>query len=272
LIDARCKQTILPGVVHLGQFSEDLAPVRLGQTLAYIDHTGKTQIQLQSDEQHCNGFSNGLAAVEKGDKWGYIDHTGKFVIEPQFLEAHDFHDGFASVCMRAEEPKQGHNKRRLQWGAIDRTGKIRFSMFCRAIGQFADGVAPYVKDVSHCGYVDIDGNTIDGEYKRAAPFSEGLAAVLLQEPGSGESWCYDDRQGNIVIRCKFAEPRGHLSPGSFSEGLARIWKADATGLKWGYIDHKGNWAIAAKYRHAGDFSEGIAAVSFLELPQTKTRP
>lgn len=46
--------------------------------------------------------------------------------------------------------------------------------------------------------------------------------------------------------------------GDFSEGLARVRKAD----KWGYIDEEGNEVIPLIYDYAHDFHNGTTSVKF----------
>ena len=67
---------------YVGNFSEGLAAVTLGEKWGYIDATGKMVITPQFDD--ARDFYGGLAAVEIGKKWGFINKTGQMVIAPQF--------------------------------------------------------------------------------------------------------------------------------------------------------------------------------------------
>lgn len=78
-----------------GQFSEGLAPVRVGKKWGYIDKTGKMVVAPQFDV--VSSFADGVALASTSKLFGYIDHTGKFVIAPQFTYAEDFSEGVAIV-------------------------------------------------------------------------------------------------------------------------------------------------------------------------------
>jgi hypothetical protein len=63
----------------------------------YIDSKGKIVIQPQFDE--ADEFSEGLAPIRIGDKWGYIDPTGRIVIKPQYGRVGEFSEGLAGVSV-----------------------------------------------------------------------------------------------------------------------------------------------------------------------------
>jgi len=122
-------------------FSDGLAPVRIGSLLAlsdvdskvvkwgYIDKAGRRAIELQFLD--ARKFSEGLAAVKVGRKWGYIDTTGRVVIPPQFEYALDFTGGLALVASgrtKTDWPYRGLTIMRIKiigkQGYIDRVGKF----------------------------------------------------------------------------------------------------------------------------------------------------
>lgn len=76
-------------------FSEGLAPVRIGQKWGYIDKAGQVTIEAKFD--NANPFADGLALVRQGEMFGYIDRTGAFAILPEFRYAEDFSEGLAVV-------------------------------------------------------------------------------------------------------------------------------------------------------------------------------
>lgn len=108
-------------------FSEGLAPVKVGDKWGYIDKTGKMVISPQFDL--ASDFREGLAAVWVEKKVGYIDKTGKLVINPQFDFAHSFREGLAAV-------KVGD-----KWGYINKTGKIVIKPQFDFAGSFFMGKA-----------------------------------------------------------------------------------------------------------------------------------
>jgi hypothetical protein len=175
-------------------------------------------------ETSTSSLAEELKPVRYADgRWGYVDNRNLFAIKPQFVSAKRFSEGLAPVSLDSK------------FGYIDSTGRF----------------------------------VIEPQFAFAEPFSEGLALVFpdwgLNFLGREEGYTlfvragYIDRNGKMLIRARFVE-----NARSFSEGLA----AFQAGInytygqsKWGYLDKKGNWAIQPRFAVAGDFSEGLAAVS-----------
>jgi hypothetical protein len=78
-----------------GDFSEDLAWVRLDGKYRYIDTAGNDAFGACFDD--AEDFHEGVARVKIGGKWGYVDNEGTLVIAPQFDDAGDFVGGAAPV-------------------------------------------------------------------------------------------------------------------------------------------------------------------------------
>lgn len=76
-------------------FSEGLAPVRVGSASGFIDKSGMLVIPPKFDD--AEGFHEGLAKVKIKGLYGYADKNGIVVITPQFEEADSFSDGLAPV-------------------------------------------------------------------------------------------------------------------------------------------------------------------------------
>ena len=123
---------------------------------------------------------------------------------------------------------------------------------------FSEGLA-LVENRDRCGFVDTSGKlVISMEYCEAKPFSEGLAAVSLEDSQvylhgqyDREKWGYIDKTGRMVIDAKYrtAEP--------FSEGLAMVRTEDGVG----YIDKSGKEVIPCQYRWGGYFRNGVTYVT-----------
>ena len=136
---------------------------------AITDRTGATQTTLRP--RITEGMSDGMILVEENEKYGYYPFSAKDgeYIEPQYEDAHLFSEGLAAVCLKDEAYWEAVNGvpeyiRNIEWGYIDKTGKL----------------------------------VIDGKYKRADPFYEGLAKVRTEE-GTG----YIDKKGREVIPCQY---------------------------------------------------------------------
>jgi hypothetical protein len=110
-------------------FSEGLAPVRMGTLWGFIDKSGALVIAPQFDD--AKPFSSGLARVRRNSLYGFVDKLGSLVIEPQFAHAGDFSDGLAPV----------NDADRHHW-YIDRKGERAFP------GEFAEA-SPFFKGLAH---------------------------------------------------------------------------------------------------------------------------
>jgi hypothetical protein len=148
----------------------------------------------------------------------------------------------------------------------------------------------YVKesDDGLYGFASSSGDfVIPPEYDYADPFSEGLAAVYLDD-----EWGFIDAEGKLKIKPHFREvdrfsggiaavqedsgtweyidAAGNLAPGfsglnfqesglNFQEGLAAA-QPDQGG-KYGFINRSGEYVIPPRFQAAEPFSEGLAPVS-----------
>jgi hypothetical protein len=97
-------------------------------------------------------------------------------------------------------------------------------------------------------YIDKTGKVaiVLPDYDAIGSFSEGLAAVWLEQKG----WGFIDKSGNLKIQPQFEKML------DFSDGLAGI-KIDGM---WGFIDKSGTIVIKPQYERVNQFSEGVAVV------------
>jgi len=106
------------------------------------------------------------------------------------------------------------------------------------------------------GYVTRDGKLINGyPYREGSYFSGGFAAVVKGD----RKPAVIDRTGRIT-----AGPGDEFSAiAMFSGGLAAA--IPKGGSKWGFINPKGEFVIAAQFDQAEAFSEGLAKIKKGEL-------
>jgi hypothetical protein len=115
---------------------------------------------------------------------------------------------------------------------------------------------------------------INPQFDDAAPFSEGLAFVIIGDASTGKVG-YIDKSGRMVIAPRFDSgvvppsflSDRHLSDRTyrfrakgFHEGLAAVLIGDASTGKYGYIDETGKMVINPVFNYAVDFSEGLAFI------------
>jgi hypothetical protein len=126
------------------------------------------------------------------------------------------------------------------------------------------------------GYADRSGRVvIAAQFDAALAFTDGLARVGVVNEELPEidarpnlKWGYIDDRGRVLVELRYAVLN------DFSEGLAvaavtdagmpeRSWvrRGGRRNLKWGYVDRTGREVIPMQFLAAGDFAEGLAAVS-----------
>lgn len=76
-------------------FSEGLAPVRMGERWGFIDKKG--MIAIPPVFHDAEPFSEGLALIRQNGLYGFIDRAGKVIIAPQFKYAESFAEERAVV-------------------------------------------------------------------------------------------------------------------------------------------------------------------------------
>lgn len=236
---------------YVGNFSEDMALVKLERFYGFIDKTGKEVIPLRYES--ASDFSEGLARVFTGDfifdedgngsyigegKWGYIDKTGKEVIPLKYEECLPFSEGLAAVRLNGK------------WGYVDKTGKEVIWLEEGMGESFKEGIARVVFGFyEEYGFIDKTGRKITAKrYRDADNFTESLArvtSIINHNYLDG----FIDKTGKEVIPVKY---NGSLS---FSEGLAAVRPRESCG----YIDKTGR-LILDKYNSVSPFSEGMAFV------------
>lgn len=128
-------------------------------------------------------------------------------------------------------------------------------------GSMVDGLAPVIvlSDSQYETYINKKGEfAFEENYERAMPFSEGLAAVLVDG-----KWGFINTKGSMVI-----EPQ-YLSSqiGSFHNGMANVAIEVNENFnfpqKWIFINQDGE-KVLGPYESANSFSEGYAAVTEID--------
>jgi len=154
---------------------------------------------------------------QKSLLYGYKDHEGNIVIDPIYREALPFFDtGIAAV------------KGDYGWEYINYFGMRIIIPYVEndRPDAFNEGLARYRVNIHdntyHVGFMNQKGEVaIEAKYINAYPFSEGLAAVFVEnhggELGSPDTWGYIDKKGTMVIEPNF------LKVSSFKNGRAVVF-------------------------------------------------
>ncbi len=260
--------------------SNNLFVIRVGGKHGYINKTGKIVIKSQFD--YASDFSEGLAVVSIKDeansdqgytahKSVYINEAGQIVISLE-RGAGDFSEGLATIAFAIPGylPRGFHDTGGVNFGFIDKTGKIVMEPQFRDAKDFSEGLTAVMNSDRKWGFIDKTGKVvIPFQFEDAYSFSEGLACVLTRG-----LFGFIDKSGNVVIKPRFAVPS------QFKEGLAavRIPDGDFKPRKYYesymlpeksemlFIDKDGNTAIKleSKVVEIDSFSEGLAIITVKE--------
>jgi len=169
-------------------------------------------------------------------KWGFIDKSGKTVIEAKFDDViRDQYGGCTLYHKPFRNFSEGLCAVRVKdkWGYIDKTGAFLVTPVYDNAGNFSEGLA-CVRSGTKYGYIDKTG-------KLAIPleldFNRDTAGLSNNNP----DWDFTQ----VMIE-----------PLEFSEGLAVCQNNG----KYGYINKRGEFAIAPQFLSADPFHQKLASV------------
>ena len=141
----------------------------------------------------------------------------------------------------------------MEWGYMDRTGKVVVPMMYRQAEPFSEGLGviggPGIFEI-----VGPRGNKIAELQTEAHAVNRVQEDLVLINRLSFNGLEFFDRSGRQAFPLAFEDARG------FSCGLAAV-KLDN---KWGYIDKVGNLAISNRYDLAMPFASDVAHVCLKE--------
>jgi KWG repeat domain protein len=188
--------------------------------------------------------------VQRDGKWGFLLEDGKTVV-PCAYDRIDEPDANGRIPVMNEG----------KWGLLSPTGEPFIPCIydlIREPNQY--GLFPVANDDKH-GFLDSLGReTLPSFFTYISGFKDGFARmnyggnrVFGDEPRGG-LWGLIDSLGHEAVPCRYyylATP---------AEGLA-AFRLEQFG-DYGYIDMKGNVAIAPRYSVARPFNSGVAVVSY----------
>ena len=279
----------------VGEFSEGLAPVLVGDKWGYMNEKGaiviapRWKILTQGWKQSVGNFHEGLAAVIEAVSWnvvddsnyytykcGYINTKGEYVIQPKFRQnCGDFSDGLARI--EVDVLGDEYEKEKGWIGFIDKKGDWAIKPQFFQASYFSEGYAlvqseAMPKDL----YIKMpNSDLVRNNYERKSLY-------LIDKKGNKvESvkdcrWRYSFREGLALVYDKNFQPffiNGQcqevfrLSPDIqidnvryFTEGLLLVKKEINGKSMFGYLDRTGKVAIDFKFVDADYFSDGLAGV------------
>lgn len=254
---------IAPSYEEGTSFYNQAAFVKKNGKWALIDTKGKplTPFNIEAKDFGPAYGKSGLYPVKIDGLWGCIDHKGKMVIPAEFkskveftgndIEFGQYKDSYSAIIQKDGsiihldrnyrafgEPQAGLWK--VQWGGegiIDVSGHVvvepqdEQKIILSGDGSYA--IKGMNEEEAGWEFYSKDQTPLfDGHFADAKAFSEGLAAVKLDQ-----KWGYISKQGEIKVPYQYDEAN------SFQGGSAVIRK----GGKYGLIGQNGEVIAPAKY-------------------------
>lgn len=253
----------------------------------FISKDGTNIIECEFDEAY--NFSCGRAFVKKDGKWGCIDTDGNLVIPYQYSNVYVFSEDIAlvtfgkaldwgsyfyidlngnTVYTGMEEGKSFSNglarvKLNGKYGYIDKEGNLVISAtWDNAAEIFGDGQGWAISGEKKY-IIDAAGNIIADSKKDGLiyqdTFSDGLVHVKNSEKQSG----FVDKEGNLVIPCKFKGARSFQNNHAIViDENGKYGVIDKTGsftvpCKWDFMFPIGNYYRVSKENTSGDKKDGL---------------
>ncbi|MFZ5950156.1 MAG: WG repeat-containing protein [Candidatus Rifleibacteriota bacterium] len=251
---------ISPQYDDAGRFFDGIAAVQLDGNWFFIDETGRNKFSKTFSE--VRNFSEGMAAVKANEVWGYLDREGKLAIDFKFVEAYPFSEGLA--CVQTGNKEDGS----ARYGYIDQKGsfviepcfKYHDNQFFSWPGEFSEGKAAVwlENENGHAalGFIDRNGKAvISPSFNQGSKFGNGLAAVSTSDDIAG-CYRYIKTDGVFAFSTEFA------GADRFSDGLApvAIKTENEDESSWGYINPNGEMIIKEQFAYAEPFEKGLAKV------------
>lgn len=284
----------------VGEFSEGLAPVMVGDKWGYMNE--KDEIVIAPRWKNLNKgwlppvspFYEGLAVVIEEVSWdvindsnyysykcGYINTKGEYVIQPKFHQRCGY---FSNDLARIEVDWKGSEYEEGKgWiGFIDKQGNWAIKPQFYQAGNFWNGVAlvqsenspddMYVKipDTDNLVRVNDSRKSLYLIDKTGRKIETTNDCSLRHSYSEGLALIHatNDRKFFINEECKEVF---QLSPdiktdsfSYFSQGLILVYKEVAGKKVFGYLDKTGKTAIDFKFAKASPFSDGLAGVVIKE--------
>lgn len=185
--------------------------------------------------------SNGLAVAGTGEKVGLINKAGKYVVEPFYLNIRDFHEGLAIA-----QNESG-------FLVIDENGKVLSEVFPYIDDYHSSRAAYYIQRQNGTilyGYLDETGHTvIEPSYEYAGEFEKDRAVVRYP----GNSYVLIGKDGAVLKKLEYRFVM------DISDGMIAFTAEQ--GGKYGYLNSKGEVAIAPAFLSVQDFTDGMAVVN-----------
>ncbi len=164
----------------------------------------------------------------------YSVKSNSIILKSEYTEIKPFADGLAIVAKKNSDGT-------LQYGAIDKTGKLVVPIQYKYLGNASEGLLCFSRERGY-GFIDKNNKEVIAPiYRSAVAFKSGLACVSLLD---STYYGYIDKKNNWVIKPKY------LRGGDFKDNYAVVFTTRNYTLgsdNGGVIDKTGKEIIPLKY-------------------------
>jgi hypothetical protein len=266
-----------------------LAPVCKPKLYGLQNNQGEVAVECKFD--YISEQDGKAWIVTTKGKQGVINSKGEYLIRPNFETITQYANGRAIAGKRVkrvpyENSSDGmfsYSDSIISYGVIDETGTWIIDPAYSWMMISPDGSIEFTDKNQQYGFLNPDGTVLlRAQFYYASVMFNGVA--IIAEPASQNNYkpgynLYDShsriRQGNYFLINRTGEkltatPYDLIR--NFSEDRAAfnkggIWKQNGygepsvlSGGKWGFLDAKGNEAVAANYDYVYDYENGKAKV------------
>lgn len=256
IINSDGEEIIKPNkYVYIGEFNDfGTAPYceesdENGKLWGFIDSNGKITVKAKFEEVK-NFSDNGFAvAKNENDEWGTINKKGEWIIQPKFDTATEF---------------DSHNRCIVSidgaYGVVDNKGNYIVKPKYEAISAFSEdeGLAFFKNEDDEWGVMNTNGKIIlEPTYDAFVTlFKDGIAIVK-----DGNDYYMINKSGKEIGEFDKCGPAAFTFADNGLIPVIEI-KKNATSLKYGYANKKGDVVIDFDYAEASAFANcGLACVS-----------
>lgn len=164
----------------------------------------------------------------------YSVKSNSIILKSEYTEIKPFADGLAIVAKKNSDGT-------LQYGAIDKTGKLMVPIQYKYLGNASEGLLCFSRERGY-GFIDKNNKEVIAPiYRSAVAFKSGLACVSLLD---STYYGYIDKKNNWVIKPKY------LRGGDFKDNYAVVFTTRNYTLgsdNGGVVDKTGKEIIPLKY-------------------------
>lgn len=218
-----------------------LAKVRQYGQYGYINAQGETVIACEWDD--ISNFLYGLCTVKKNRLFGMMNAAGELVTPAEWRMLGSSQSDLYAPVFTADGRMVVQNQNR-KYGLMDKSGSI-LGEVCWDNAPDLTQELPLVLANNRYGFIDHDGNVvIEPQYRKAMPFSEGLAAVSVD----GMMMQFIDRENNVIV------PPVYVDVQSFSGGVAHVKQP---GMSWQVIDKTGQLVYFVTDQIRADYAAAV---------------